>query len=170
LCLCWLLTEVGSVVRALDGNEGLNSEEAGEGVAFLIGELVPETVGAEDGLALRLRHLAEVTEGTGDQAAAIFGEAAKLLHGSANLLTLGRREMRDGLVVLNDAAALFGRHTVELRETIEHVLLRQRRKVAEARLLLQGPLLVSERLVAVTIHPLAEMILVLLLGAGTGVR
>ncbi len=77
--------------------------------------------------------------------------------------------MRHGLVVLDDAAALLGRHVVELGEAIEHALLCLRRKVAEARLLLQGALLVGERQVAVTVHPLGEVFLVLLLGAGSSV-
>ena len=51
--------------------------------------------------------------------------------------------MRHGLVALDQAAALLGRHVVKLRETIEHALLGLRRKVAEARFLLQGALLVG---------------------------
>lgn len=153
----------------MDRNEGFNREETGEGVAFLIGELAAETIGAEDSLTLRLGHLAKITEGSCDQAATVFGETAKLLHGPADLLTLRRREMRHGFVVLDDAAALLGRHVVKLGEAVEHALLCLGGKVAEAGFLLQGSLLIGERQIAMTVHPLGEVLLVLLLGAGSSV-
>ena len=74
--LCWLFTEPRSIVGTLNGKIGLDGEETGERAAFLVRELAAETVGVEDGLALRLGHLAEVAEGPGDEAAAVFGEAA----------------------------------------------------------------------------------------------
>ena len=143
MCLCWLLTEVRSIVGTLNGKVGFDGEETGEGAAFLVRELAAETVGVEDGLALGVGHLAEVAEGPGDEAAAVFGETAKLLEGSADLLTLRHSEMRHGFVVLDEAAALLGRHVVKLGEAIEHALLGLRRKVAEARFLLQSALLVG---------------------------
>ena len=60
--------------------------------------------------------------------------------------------------------------TRELGETIEHALLCLRRKVTEARFLLQGALLVGERQTAVPIHPLGEVFLILLFWTGAGMR
>ena len=170
MCLCWLLTEVRGIVGTLNGKVGLDGEETGEGAAFLVRELAAETVGVEDGLALRVWHLAKVAEGSGDQTATIFRETAKLLHGSADLLALRRGEVRHGLVAVDNAAALFGRHAVELGKAIEHALLCLRRKVAKAGFALQGALLVCEWQATVTIHPLGEVFLILLLRAGSGVR
>ena len=56
----------------LHGEVGLNRKKAGERVALLVGKLRAETVRVEDRLTLRLRHLAQVAECAGNQAAAIL--------------------------------------------------------------------------------------------------
>ncbi len=60
----------------------------------------------------------------------------------------------------NDAAALLGRHIVELRETVEHTLLGLRREIAEARFVLQGALLVPPEEDCYDDHPLGQMLLI----------
>ena len=74
---------VGGREQRLDLHEGV---EAG---ALGVGEVV-EALGVEDGLALGGGKLAEAAEGAGDVAALVGGEIGELLHGGANLLTLGR--------------------------------------------------------------------------------
>ena len=55
---------------------------------------------------------------------------------------------------------MLGAHTVELRETIAHALLSLWRKILEARLTLERPLLVRKGEAAMTLHPLRQMLLI----------
>jgi hypothetical protein len=106
-----------------------------------------------------LRHLAEVAEGAGHKSAAILGKPLVLFCCGANLLPLLRSKMLNRLSVLNHAAALFGRHVVELREVVSQGLLGLRREIAEAGLILERALLLCQGQIAVTVHPLAQMLL-----------
>jgi hypothetical protein len=112
-------------------------------------------------LALGLGHLAEVAEGTADEAAAILRKAAELLHCSAKLLALRDAHVGDGFVALEEAAALLGRHIVELGKAVAEPLLGLGGKIVEAGLALERLLLLSERHVAVTSHPLGQVLLIL---------
>src|SRR5260370_32363737 len=107
----------------LNRKVGFDREEIGDGVAFLIGELSAETVRAEDGLALWLRHLAQVAEGASDQAATVLGKSTVFLQRAADLLALRWSEVLHLLGALKDAPALLGCHIVTLREAVPHGLL-----------------------------------------------
>jgi hypothetical protein len=63
--------------------------------------------------------------------------------------------------MLKQPAALLRRHIVQLRQTVPHRLLRLRRKIPKTGLIRKRPLLFGKRKVAVTIHPLRQMLLLL---------
>jgi hypothetical protein len=69
---------------------GFNRQKAGEGIALVIRELPAKTVGAQEGLTLRLRHLTKIPEGTCYQTPPIDRKCAKLLQGASDLPTLRR--------------------------------------------------------------------------------
>jgi hypothetical protein len=144
----------------LDRQIRFDGKESGERVALLLGKLAAKAVFLEDGIALLRRHLAEVAEGAGDKAATVLWKATKLPQGTHNLLALRWRQMLHRFGAFNDAAALFGRHIVELRKAVEHALLCLLREITEAGFVLQGTLLVCQRKIAVTIHPLCQMLLI----------
>jgi hypothetical protein len=100
-----------------------------------------------------------IAEGAGDEAATVYREAAEILHGAAYLLALRRGEALHGLGMLDDTAALLIGHVVELGEAIKHSLLSLGRELAEAGFVLERGLLLLERELAVTIHPLGQMLL-----------
>ncbi len=145
-----------------DGKIRFHGEESGERVAFLLRKLATEAVFLEDGIALLWRHFAEVAEGACNEAATVLRKAAELSQSAYHLLPLWRCQMLHGFSAVNHATPLLGRHIVKLRETVAHTLLSLRRKVAEARLVFQGALLVRQRKIAVTIHPLGQVLLILL--------
>ena len=109
---------------------------------------------------MRLRHLAKIAEGSGNKATAIFRESPKLLHGTANLLSLGWRETFHCFGTVKDATTLLRRHIVQLREAVAHPLLSRWGEIAKARLVLQCALLIGKRKVAVTVHPLRQVFLI----------
>ena len=135
-------------------------KEIGERAPLLVRKLAAKAGRVENGLALRLRHLAKIAEGAGNEAATIFRESAKLLHRAANLLSLRRRKALHGFGAVKDSAALVRRHVIELRQAIAHALLGRRGQIAKAGLIFQSALLLRERKVAVTVHPLGQMLLI----------
>ena len=112
---------------------GLDSEQIGESAALLTGKQAAKTVRLHDRLSLRLRHLAEIAKGAGNEAAAILRQTAKLLHGSADLLPLCQSQSLHRFGSINYSAALFRRHIMKLSQPIEHALLGFRRKFMKAR-------------------------------------
>lgn len=164
-----LLTSVDGLAVALDGQVGFNRKQAGEGGALLVGELAADAIRGEDGLTLLVRHLAKITEGAGYQAATFDGQTAELLHGFTDLLALRLGKVLQGLVALQNALALLLGHVVELGETIQVALLGLLGKLFEAGFALQFRLLRDERQGAVALHPLGEMLLILL-GTDGGFR
>src|SRR5215472_8338186 len=60
-----LLAGLNSIARLLHRKIRFHSEQIGDRPAFLIGELALEAVRVQDGLALRLRHLAQVPKCSG---------------------------------------------------------------------------------------------------------
>lgn len=148
---------VGVIAGVANGDEGLDGEKAGDGPSFLVGELAAKAVGREDRLALGFGHGAQVVEGAGHEAAAIGGEAAVLLHGPTQLLALRHAQIGDGLVALEEAAALVGRHIVQLGQTVAQALLRFGREIAEAGFAFKRLLLLAGGEVAVAIEPLGQM-------------
>jgi hypothetical protein len=155
--------------RCLDRNIRLNGEEIAKSGTLVVGKFAMQSVGAEDGLALGLGHLAQIAEGAADEALAVGGKCVELLGGDANLLPLLRSEMFHHLIALQQAATLLLRHTVQFGEIVQRALLGLRGQLAEARFILERLLLLLESHVAVTIHPLLEMLLVRL-GARRGFR
>ena len=118
------------------------------------------------GLTLVRREIAQIAEGVGNGAAAVRGEAGELAHGAAHLLTLLGGEMLHGFGAGNDALPFFWSHVVELGEAVVHALLHLRGQIAETGFTLQGPLLLRHGEVAVTVHPLGEMLLIFLRNSG----
>jgi hypothetical protein len=117
------------------------------------------------GLTLRLWHLTEVTESAGYEPPSILWETTVLLERAAKLLPLWRSEVFYRFSVFQYAAALLRSHVVELSKTVPHGLLRLRRKVAEAGLILERTLLVCNREVTVMVHPLGQVLLIWLRAA-----
>ena len=155
------MAEVLCLVRTLDREIRFDIQQVRERIALRVGELAAETVGVQECLPLILRHLPEVSEGSGNQTPAVDGKSAKLLHGAPDLLTLRYGKVLQHLIALNHTATLLGRQVIEPAEVLQHTLLCLGRKIVEAGLALQRMLLLSQRQVAVTIHPLAKMLLVL---------
>lgn len=87
-----------------------------------------------------------------------------MLHGVANLLTLGYCEVLHDFIAVKDTATLLLGHVIELGETIHHALLSFRRELVEAGLVSEGFLLLVEWEIAVALHPLGEVFLILLRG------
>jgi hypothetical protein len=155
----------------LGRNIGFDGQQVGEGTAFLVGELSPVAVRVEHGLTLRRRQLAKIAKGMGNQSPTVLGKLTELLHRTAKLLTLVWREALHQLRALSRALELFRRHIVELYEPVAETILSFRRKIAKAWFILKCPLLLREGKVAVSLHPLRQMILILPLAApGTGTR
>jgi hypothetical protein len=111
---------------------------------------------------LRLRHLAKIAEGSGDEAPAVFRQSPKLLHGAANLLSLRWSKTLHRFGTVKNAATLLWRHIIQLRQAIAHPLLSRWGEIAKARLILQSALLFGRRKIAVTFHPLRQVFLILL--------
>jgi hypothetical protein len=63
--------------------------------------------------------------------------------------------------MLKQPPPLVRRHAVELCQTVLHSLLGLWRKIAKTGLIRKGPLLIGKRKVAVTIHPLGQVLLLL---------
>ena len=137
----------------------LHGDEAVEGGALFRRERVRELARVEDGLSLLGWELAVLPEGMLNGEALLRGEAGKLLHAAADLLTLFGSEALDRFCAIEQALALRWRHLVELGEPIVHALLHIGRQLAEARLVIEGALLVSRRKLAVLRHPLGEVLL-----------
>jgi len=72
--------------------------------------------------------------------------------------------MLQNLCLLQHPPPLLGRHVIELIELVTKPLLGLGRQVAKTGLILERTLLLRRRKIAVTIHPLPQVILVLLLG------
>jgi hypothetical protein len=149
-----------SVIWPSDRKIWFNSKKTRERASLLIRKLAKKTVRIEDSLPLRLWHLAKIAEGSGDKASTVFGKPAKLLHRTANLLPLRWRKTFHCFGTVQNAATLFWRHIIQLRQAITHPLLSRRWKIAKARLILQSALLIRKRKVAVTFHPLRQVFLV----------
>ncbi len=147
----------------IDRKKGLYRQKIRKRAALLIGKLGAKTILVHNGLALGLRHLAQITEGPGDQPATVFRKTAILLRRGAKLLPLFRCKPFHYLGMLNHAAALLWRHVVELGEAVTHGLLRLRRKIAKTGFILKCALLFCRRKIAMSLHPLTKMLLLLLL-------
>lgn len=147
---------------------GLNRDQAGDRIHFLGRELIPIAVGSEQVLLLIGRKIAKLAEGLSDLALAIRRKIAKLLHGVADLLALLWRKLGDGLIAFQPATAAIRAHIVKLRESFAHTILRRRRKVVESGLVLERLLLLIRSEIAVTVHPLQQMLLVLSWVMNTG--
>src|SRR5258708_7109020 len=101
------MAEVLSIVRTLHREIRFDSQQVGERVALRVGELAAETVGVQECLPLILRHLPEVSEGSGNQTPAVDGKSAKLLHGAPDLPTLPYGYVPHHLTALNHTPNLF---------------------------------------------------------------
>lgn len=145
----------------LDWKIGFKRQKTGKGIALLIGKLLVKSVGAEDSQPLRLRHLSQVAKGSSDQAAAVLGKPAILLQRTAKLLPLWRSEVFYRFGVFQHASALLRRHIIKLSEAVPHRLLRLRWKIAEAGFLFERALLIGQGHVAMTVHPLPQVLLIL---------
>ena len=66
------------------------------------------------------------------------------------------------LVPLKDSATLIRWHVIQPGEAIQHSLLGLRGQIVETRLILQGSLLLFERQITVAVHPLSQMLPILL--------
>ena len=122
-----------------------DGKQVGEGASLLFGKLAAKTIRLHDRLTLRLRHLAQVAKGTGDQPAAFWGQAAKLLHGPADLLSLREAQPLHRLRAIDHAAALLRSHIMKLRQPVQHALLSLRSKLAKARFAFEGMLELRKR-------------------------
>ena len=78
------------LTRVLRGQVGLDGEQVEEGRSFLLRKLEAKSIGGEDSLSLCRRHVAQITEGASDKAAAIDGKIGQLLHSAPDLLALRR--------------------------------------------------------------------------------
>jgi hypothetical protein len=141
------------------GQKRRDVEQLGERGAFLRRKLAAEAVRIQFRLTLRWRHLSQIAEGMRNYAAAVCRKHTQLLHGASKLLSFGRAETLNGLVPLNQTAALLRRHVVQLAQPVPQILLGLGWKLAKPRLVLQGTLLLCGRQMAVSIHPLVEMFL-----------
>ena len=110
-------------------------------------------------MPLLWRQGTQFAEGAGDGTPAIVRETAKLLHGATDPLPLFRCKVFHSLGAVQDMLPLLRGHVVELSEAITHALLHLWGEIAEARLMLEGTLLLRRRQVAVVIEPLREMFL-----------
>ena len=141
------------------GKIGFDGEEVAECGALGRGEGGGVAwVGVEGVLALLGRKAAEIAEGAGDDAAAIFRKTSQLLHGGADLLALLGGEALHDFGAGEEASPALGRHVVEFSEAIAHALLGLGRQIVEAGFLLEGALLLRRRHVLVSAHPLREVI------------
>lgn len=95
-----------------------------------------------------------------DGAAAVLRQGAKLKHRAANLLALRGSKVLHRLIALQNAVSLLRGHAVQLAQPIAHSLLRLGGKLVKSGLTLKRALLLRNRQVAVTAHPLGEMLLV----------
>jgi hypothetical protein len=155
-----LLAAVDRVTGSPDREIGFDGKEVGESGALLIGELAADAIRVENGLALRVGHLAEVAEGAADQAPTISREAIPLMHGCDDLLPLRLGQMLQCLVALQYAATLFFRHIVELGKALQITLLGLGGELTEAGFVLEGGVLLIQREVTMTFHPLCQVFLV----------
>ena len=138
-----------------DGREQwLNLHEVVERGALSI----VERDAAHGGAALVRGQVAELAEATRNGLTLIRRQRAKLLHGATHLTTLLRIEPLHILDVCLRISTLLRIHRVQLRETLAIALLGLRRKLAEAGLVGQGPLLLLGCQVFVSFHPLAEVL------------
>jgi hypothetical protein len=135
------------------------AEQIVQRVALHVSELAAVLRRVHVVLPLGCRHIAQTPEGPGDCTPAVFRQTAELLHGSANLLTLRRRETLHRFRPGKDALLLIGRHTVQLGEPVVNALLLLRLELPEAGLIIQRVLLLGQGQVAVGFYPIAEVLL-----------
>ena len=145
--------------------KGLNLVQVVERRALLGRKVRGVAAGGEGCLPLLGGQGAQLAEGAGDDAAAIFGEAGELGHGAADALALLWRKLLHRLCSIEDALPLLRRHVVELGEPVVHALLHLRRKIAEAGLALERPLLIGGWQIVMVAHPLCQVLL-----AGPGAK
>jgi hypothetical protein len=132
-----------------------------DGVALVGVELRAEARRIDDLFALFRRHLAEVEDGTGHEAAAIGRRRGESLGGAAVLLDLRRSHALEDFVALQGAVTHLRFHAVEPVELVENVLLGLWRQFAKAGLILQSLTLRSWGEALMALHPLLEVFLIL---------
>jgi hypothetical protein len=94
-------------------------------------------------------------------AAAILRKCTELQHRAPHCLPLLRRKMLHHFGALDHVLPLGGRHVIELRQAVTHPLLHLRRQLAEPRFTLERSLLLREGECPMAIHPLGQMLLIL---------
>jgi hypothetical protein len=141
----------------VDRRVGFDREQSSDGGALAVVELSAKARRGDDLLALVGRHLAEIQDGAGHEAAAVRGQCCEGLHGSAVLLNLGRGHVFQNFVALQGAVALRLGHAVEAAKLIEFALLNLRGELVETGLVLKRALLLWEGEILVVLHPLLEM-------------
>ena len=131
------------------------------GAVIGIGKLLREGRRVDDLLTLLRRHLAQVQHGVGHHTLVRARQSLELLCGRGELLPLPGAHALQRLDLAQAAFALLRVHGIEAAKLVHLPLLLPLWQFAEARLVLQGMLLVGQRHIVVALHPLGEMALVL---------
>lgn len=124
-----------------------------------------EARGVKDGGALIGRQRAQDVEGATELLLAVFGHALEGLGGGANLLPALWRELLEGLIAGEDAGANGGRLRVQKAKAVEDAAALRGAEPVKAGLAAQGPLLLLECKVLVTLEPLGQVFV-----SGPGLR
>lgn len=135
----------------------VGGEDGTDGLPLFGRELGAEGGRVDDLFPLIGGHLAEVGDGANHEAAPGNGVGVQLLDGAVPLLLLLRAETLETLNSIEHASPLGGVHAVEAVQLVELALLKLRRKLAEAGLLLQSAMLIGRGEILVVLHPLFEV-------------
>ncbi len=134
----------------------LNPQEIVQRGTLGVRKLPTVLLGVQSRRSLVRGKIAQLPEGSRHAAPLLDRQRTKLLHGAAHLKTLVRRQVLHRLVPGEKLLPLCGRHAIQLIEPLPHAVLGGLRQIMEARLALQGMLLLWRRKLTVLIHPLRE--------------
>src|ERR1035437_2839058 len=104
----------GGFVGSVGGGIGFGCKQGADGRALVGGELGGKAWGVDRLLALVRRHLAEIEDGTGQDAPTGNGKRGQPLYGIAILLTLLGGETLQSFVAVEHSGALLRIHIVEM--------------------------------------------------------
>ncbi len=109
-------------------------------------------------LPLLLRHGSQIVKSMRHSPSPVLRQAPKLSRRAANLLPLLRRQPLHRLRPRDRLLPPLRSHIVQLCQPVPHVLLNLRPKLLEPRLSFQRSLLLIQRQIAMTDHPLAQVL------------
>ncbi len=146
----------------------LNGKNIAQNAAFLRSELSLKLTGVHHRLTLFWWVIAQIAKGLFHQPLPVRRQGMEFLHRSAHLLPHLRAQVLHGLNAVHCTLTLFWRHTVDLPQPVEELLLRLRGEPVEAWFALQGSFLLFGSQVSVPLQPRPQVCLLVVFKSWAG--